>query len=609
MACEVNMREGIKRALQLLEERDRTKLRFLIVIQILLNFLDLLGVALIGVIGALSVTGISSRDPGNQVSRILRLMHLQNLTLQQQVGILAVMVTIVLVSKTLFSLFFTRKSLYFLGVKSAKVSRNLLSKVLSQSLTSLQRRGVQDITFVLTYGINSLILSVLGAAISLVSDFSLLIILSISLYIASPSIALSSILFFGLVGFVLFQLMHKRAQEIGKEDAKLSVQTNNKLIEVLFSYRESIVRDRRAFYVEKVGDFQLSHSHILAEKAFMPNISKYVIEISVILGALLVSGVQFLLQDATQAIATLSIFVAVGSRIAPAILRIQQSLIQIKTSMGVSGTTFEILDELLEIQDENREAPKFVKEHKDFDPKVSLRSVSYTYPKNANFEIRDLSLEVDAGKSCAIVGTSGSGKTTLIDLLLGIIEPESGDIKISGKSPRNAIIQWPGAISYVPQDVLVINGSIRENICLGYSPNEITDEEVFTALSGASLLDFVNKLPMGIHSQVGERGTQLSGGQRQRIGIARALISEPALIVLDEATSSLDGETESQITEALNKIKGRCTVVMIAHRLSSIRSSDLLIYMEQGKVLATGTFAEVREKVPNFDEQASLMGL
>jgi len=605
----MKMRESIKRALQLLEKRDRTKLRFLVAIQILLNLLDLLGVALIGVIGALSVTGISSRDPGNQVSRILKFMQIENLTLQQQVGILAVIVTIVLVGKTLFSLFFTRKSLYFLGAKSAKVSKNILSKVLSQSLTSLQRRGVQDITFVIASGINSLILSVLGAAISLVSDFSLLLILTISLFIVSPSIALSSILFFGLVGFVLFRLMHNRAQEIGKEDAKLSVQTNNKLIEVLFSYRESIVRDRRAFYVEEVGNLQLSHSHILAERTFMPNISKYVIEISVILGALLVSGVQFLLQDATHAIATLSIFIAAGSRIAPATLRIQQSLIQIKTSMGVSGTTFEMLDELLDVQAETGESPRFVKEHKGFNPKVSLKSVSYIYPKNVNFEIRDLSFEIDSGKSLAIVGTSGSGKTTLMDLLLGVLEPAAGDIKISGKSPRDAITHWPGAISYVPQDVLVINGTIRENICLGYSPKEITDEEVFSALSEASLLDFVKKLPMGIHTQVGERGAQLSGGQRQRIGIARALISEPALIVLDEATSSLDGETESQITEALNKIKGRCTVVMIAHRLSSVRNSDLVIYLEQGKVLATGTFAEVREKVPNFDKQASLMGL
>jgi ABC-type multidrug transport system fused ATPase/permease subunit len=603
------MRRSIKRALQLLEKRDRTRLRFLVVIQVLLNLLDLLGVALIGVIGALSVNGISSRDPGNQVARILKLMHIENLTLQQQVGILAVIVTTVLVSKTLFSLFFTRRSLYFLGAKSANVSRKILSKVLSQSLTSLQSRGAQDITYVIAAGINSLILSVLGAGISLIADLSLLIILASSLFIVSPSIALSSILFFGLVGLVLYRTMHLRAQEIGLQDAKLSVQTNDKLLEVLLSYREAIVRDRRAFYVEKVGNIQFAHSHVLAERTFMPNISKYVIEISIILGALLVSGVQFFLQDASHAIATLSIFIAAGSRIAPASLRIQQSLIQIKTSIGVSTSTLDLLDDLADINPAEDSSPKFIKEHKSFDPTILLQSVNYTYPENKDFGIKNMTFEINAGKSLAIVGTSGAGKTTLIDLILGVLEPMSGSIKISGKSPRDAIRIWPGAISYVPQDVLVINGTIRENICLGYAPEEISDEEVIDALKGASLLDFVESLPMGINTEVGERGSKISGGQRQRIGIARALVSNPALIVLDEATSSLDGETESQITDALNKVKGHCTVVMIAHRLSSVRDSDLVIYLDKGQVIAQGSFTEVRNKVPNFDKQALLMGL
>jgi len=605
----MSMRRSIKRALQLLEKRDRTRLRFLVVIQVLLNLLDLLGVALIGVIGALSVNGISSRDPGNQVARILKLMHIENLTLQQQVGILAVIVTTVLVSKTLFSLFFTRRSLYFLGAKSANVSRKILSKVLSQSLTSLQSRGAQDITYVIAAGINSLILSVLGAGISLIADLSLLIILASSLFIVSPSIALSSILFFGLVGLVLYRTMHLRAQEIGLQDAKLSVQTNDKLLEVLLSYREAIVRDRRAFYVEKVGNIQFAHSHVLAERTFMPNISKYVIEISIILGALLVSGVQFFLQDASHAIATLSIFIAAGSRIAPASLRIQQSLIQIKTSIGVSTSTLDLLDDLADINPAEDSSPKFIKEHKSFDPTILLQSVNYTYPENKDFGIKNMTFEINAGKSLAIVGTSGAGKTTLIDLILGVLEPMSGSIKISGKSPRDAIRIWPGAISYVPQDVLVINGTIRENICLGYAPEEISDEEVIDALKGASLLDFVESLPMGINTEVGERGSKISGGQRQRIGIARALVSNPALIVLDEATSSLDGETESQITDALNKVKGHCTVVMIAHRLSSVRDSDLVIYLDKGQVIAQGSFTEVRNKVPNFDKQALLMGL
>lgn len=605
----MKIQKSIKSALELLEKRDRTKLFYLVGIQISLNLLDLLGVALIGVIGALSVNGISSRTPGNHVESLLNLAHMQNLKLQQQVSILAMAVTIVLVGKTIFSVYFTRKSLYFLSVKSATVSKEILARVLSQSLTTLQRRGAQEITYVISSGINSLILSVLGAGVSLISDLSLSVILAIALFIVSPSIAISSIIFFGGIGIVLYKTMHKRAQEIGREDAFYSVQTSNKMLEVLNSYREAIVRDRRAFYVKEVGEIQLSHSKILAERTFMPNISKYVIEVSVILGALLVSGVQFILQDATHAIGTLSIFIAAGSRVAPASLRIQQSLIQIKTGLGVSSTTFELIAELPKTEIENSVSPKFNIIHSDFVPTIALNSVSYSYPKNENFGIRNMDFEISAGKSLAIVGTSGAGKTTLIDLILGVLEPTQGEIKISGLSPSKAIKRWPGAISYVPQDVLLINGTIRENICLGYSSGEISDGEISEALNGASLLDYVKSLPLGLDTEVGERGAKVSGGQRQRIGIARALISDPALIVLDEATSSLDGETESQITDSLHKIRGRCTVVMIAHRLSSVRDSDLVLYLDSGKIAAKGSFAEVRKKVPDFDRQASLMGL
>ena len=603
------MRESIKKALELLEEKDRRKLFYLVAIQISLNILDLLGVGLVGIIGALSVNGISSRTPGNRVESILRFLNMQNLSLQKQVSILAISVTFVLVGKTVFSVYFSRKSLYFLSIRSAYVSKSLLSKVLSQELTSVQRYGVQDITYVIASGINSLILSVLGAAVSLISDLSLSFILAIALFIASPSIAISSIIFFGGIGIVLYQTMHKRAQVIGSEDARLSVESSNKLIEVLNSYREAIVRQRRSFYVEQVGDLQIAHSKILAERTFMPNISKYVIEISVILGALLVSGVQFILQDATHAIGTLSIFIAAGSRVAPASLRIQQSFIQIKTGIGVSNTTFALIDDLSEVNDEKKETVNFSRIHESFTPKISFSNVSYSYPHNRNFGIRNINLEVEAGKSIAIVGTSGAGKTTLIDLLLGILTPAKGDVRVSGLDPREAIKKWPGAISYVPQDVMLVNGTVRENVCLGYRSGEISDSEVKSALNDASLSKFIESLSMGIDAEVGERGAKLSGGQRQRIGIARALITNPTLLVLDEATSSLDGETEYQITDSLKKIKGRCTVVMIAHRLSSVREADVVAYMLEGQILAQGTFSEVRKSVPDFDRQAKLMGL
>jgi ABC-type multidrug transport system fused ATPase/permease subunit len=182
-------------------------------------------------------------------------------------------------------------------------------------------------------------------------------------------------------------------------------------------------------------------------------------------------------------------------------------------------------------------------------------------------------------------------------------------VTISGETPQTAIQKWDGAVAYVPQDVFVINKTIRENLTLGYDSKSVPDNSITFALDTASLNDFVNSLPNGVNTEVGERGASLSGGQRQRLGIARALITDPHLLVLDEATSALDGETELRIAESINKLKGKCTVIMIAHRLSSIRNADKVIYMDGGRILAIGTFAQVRAQVPDFDKQAGIMGL
>jgi ABC-type multidrug transport system fused ATPase/permease subunit len=246
--------------------------------------------------------------------------------------------------------------------------------------------------------------------------------------------------------------------------------------------------------------------------------------------------------------------------------------------------------------------------HAQFEPIVRVENLNLKY-ESSGFSLKNISLEINKGESVAIVGASGSGKTTLVDIILGLINPDSGSVTISGETPQRAIQKWDGAIAYVPQDVFVINKTVRENLTLGYDSKSVPDNSITFALDTASLNDFVNSLPNGVNTEVGERGASLSGGQRQRLGIARALITDPHLLVLDEATSALDGETELRIAESINKLKGKCTVIMIAHRLSSIRNADKVIYMDGGRILAIGTFAQVRAQVPDFDKQAGIMGL
>jgi ABC-type multidrug transport system fused ATPase/permease subunit len=208
----------------------------------------------------------------------------------------------------------------------------------------------------------------------------------------------------------------------------------------------------------------------------------------------------------------------------------------------------------------------------------------------------------------AIVGPSGAGKSTLVDLLLGLHHPSSGDVEISGINAIDAIERWPGAVAYVPQEIQLVSGLISDNILLGFTKSKANLDSVLKAMKMAELNEYMeNNIITEVN--IGDEGGKLSGGQRQRLGIARALFTKPKLLVLDEATSSLDAQTESDITEAIKSLKGKTTIIMIAHRLSSVRSADQVIFMNNGMIESVGTFEEVRKEVPNFDKHANLMGL
>jgi ABC-type multidrug transport system fused ATPase/permease subunit len=578
-------------------------------LQVALGCLDLLGVAAIGVLGALSVTGVQSLQPGNRVGKVLETLGLENLTFQGQVAILGLAAAGILITRTILSIIVTRKVFYFLSRRGAMISSDLVSRLLSQSLLQIQMRSGQETLYALTSGVNSIMLGVLGTATTLVADGSLLVIMLIGLFIVDPTIALTTLLFFGSMGLVLYRIMNIKAHKLGYLKSELEIASNEKIIEVLDSYRESVVRNRRNFYSREIGKLRLKLANVLAELQFMPNISKYVIESGIVIGAVLIAGVQFAFQDARHAVATLSVFLASGTRIAPAIMRLQQSLVQIKSGIGSAMPTLVLIESLKNVPLVQTTKDDLEIFHKGFRSEVILKDISLTYPAKETNALTSVSFQVSAGKAVAIVGPSGAGKTSLVDVLLGVLPPTSGSVTISGKNPLDAISTWPGAVSYVPQDVTISNGTFRENVGLGYPKEVISDDLVWAALEIAQLAEFVRALPSGLDTQVGERGTKISGGQRQRLGIARAMFTQPKLLVLDEATSALDGQTEADISEAIQGLKGSVTVVMIAHRLSTVRNADQVIYMDGGKLVSQGTFEEVRSEVPDFDQQAKLMGL
>ena len=539
----------------------------------------------------------------------MNILQIDQFSLQVQTAILGILGASVLIGRTCFSIYFSRKILYFLSYKSAQISSKLTKNLLSQSLSKVQENSTHHTLYAATTGVSSITIGVLANLANLIADISLCLILTAGIFAFDPVTALASISLFSIILLILHSSLSKKSKGAIRKQTELTIKTAELTNEIVDSYREAVVRKRREFYAHEISTNRFKISGFYAELAWMPSISKYVVEITVTLGALSLAALQFLSQDSTRAVGSLALFLAAGTRIAPALLRIQQNSISINTNLVGSEPTFNLIDSLVEKTSQEDFDLYIRTDHQDFIPLIEINDLSFAYENSSENSVSDVSFQVLPGELVAVVGPSGGGKSTLIDLILGMHEPKSGNVRISGLDPLASIAKWPGAIGYVPQNVIISSGTIRSNIGLGYPISSVTEDLANVALERAQLLDFVSNSDRGLDYETGERGSKLSGGQKQRLGIARALVTNPKFLILDEATSALDAETESLVSAAIGKMHGEITVLLIAHRLTTVLKADKVIYMDKSRIVAQGTFEEVRRNVPDFEKQAHLMGL
>ena len=599
----------IKRVLLLLEKKDRLKLVFVLIINTFLAFLDLFGVALIGITSAILIRGLQGLTAGDQVSRFLEIVNLDGLPQRNLMIILGVTAIFFFIIKTILSVYFLRRTLRYMSIRNAQISSSLVSKMLNRPVEKIFSKSIQHQIYNVTSGIEKLVGGAVTNLVVIASDLVLLLVILIGLMLVDPVTSISTFIVFTGIGFLLYFLLHKRVAILNSKFTYESIYFSQKVSEGINSFRDLFIKGGREFYVNEIRKTKMKLAGYDAEIKFLPNISKYTIEISVILGIAVVAGIQFYLFDSNRAIAVISVFLAASTRIAPAIIRLQQNVITVKASLSGAKPTFELIDELNGVKELEKTETLTTTNHKDFSPKVNLQNLKFTYSDAINATIQDISLEIREGKFIAFVGPSGGGKSTLVDLVLGLLAPSSGSITISGLTPVDAIKKWPGSIGYVPQDVFIENSTVKENICLGFNPELVPDDLVWQALDLADLSEFVKGLDGQLSYRISDAGKNLSGGQRQRLGIARALLTKPRIVIFDEATSALDAETENRVSESILKLTGECTVIFIAHRLSVVRSADMIYYIDKGRIVNQGTFEELRLINTDFNNQANFMGI
>jgi ATP-binding cassette subfamily C protein len=497
---------------------------------------------------------------------------------------------------------------------SAKVADAIYLNFMKQDLTFIQKFSSQGVVSALNLGVSNAILGILSSLALLVSEIGLLLFITLGLSFIDPLGTFFAIAYFALILWILQKTLSDLNRNAGRKRVSLEIKATTLIQESILSFREIIVLGRSKFAFERLSEVRKQSVQVFADAQWVSLVPKYLMETALVLGAGLLAAYQILFSNSTDVITSVALFFAAGSRILPSVLRIQSAIGSITNYSGASEFTFDFIKQIPATDHKKeqsllKEAELVRASGKTFTPNISIESLNFKYPNSERFALKEICLEIASGSSTALVGPTGSGKSTLVDLIVGLIPPDTGHVLISGHNPREMMQIWPTKIGYVPQQVFLSNSTVRENVAFGSKLEDIDDKSVWKALEKSQLLDFFQDTENGIDAFIGEHGVKLSGGQRQRLGMARALYENPKILILDEATSALDAETEAAISKSLDSLKGDVTLIIIAHRLATVQKADTVVYLENGEILSKGSFQQVRDSVPKFDLQSSLMGL
>lgn len=497
-------------------------------------------------------------------------------------------------------------SLTFLAVQELQTSKRLLTHLLRGPYAVHLRRSQGDLIRVVGDAVGQSYGAV-AASISFLTEVVSLALLLGGLLITMPVPTICAIAYFGLAATLLLRFTQARVAQGGEAMLRSSAVSYVMAHNALAGVKEIKIRDSAMHFVDEFGASRMIGIRGRRSSAFFSELPRLALEVLFILGVA-ASAAILITQEGTQsAVAKLALFAVAGYRMLPSLGRLIQAVGAVR--VGTKGLDI-ILPELADAAatTERLPDPRRARTPLPFERAIELDAVSFAYDTGPDV-VREASLTLRPGTSLALVGPSGAGKSTLVDLILGLLAPTSGRIMVDGVDIADDLLSWQDNLAVVPQDVVLFNGTLAANIAFDQRGSEIDEQQLAAAIEQAQLGDLVAAMPHGLHTEINGDGVRLSGGQRQRVGIARALYRRPRVLVLDEATSALDNVTERRISDVISTLQGDITLVIVAHRLSTVRHCDALAYLDKGEVKAIGTFDEVRQANAGFAHMVRLGSL
>ena len=589
-----------RNALALIGHAARRRVLAIVAANVLVSLLDLLGLLLL--VPFLSYVGRGGVPSGIAVDVARRLVP--GASDERVVLLLALAAVVVFVAKGISSVTLLWVQTGVLNRAQADLSRTVVDRYLQAPWIEQQEADTGSLIRTATTSVQSVMVTI-GSAVGIASEVSVFAAVFVALLAVDLALAVGAVAYLVLAGLVYLRIVRRAVERRGREFQSESRRMNAALVELVGGVRELVVRDTADVYAERFG--AANRGYLAAYRVlWVSNMGmRYFLEALMISGVAIVIAVAALSGSVAGALVSVGVLLAGGLRLVPSLSTLLISV----NNVRANAPAVAIVEDALAGGPPER--PALPPDASALEPSggFAFAGVALRYPGRHEAALAGVSLDVAPGEAVGVVGATGSGKSTLIDLLLGLLQPDEGSIAIDGEPLHAHLHAWRRAIGFVPHDIFLADDTLAANIAFGLPAVEGADERLARAVRLAHLEDVVAMLPEGLGTVLGERGVRLSGGQRQRVGLARALYGDPSVLILDEATSALDNETEQRIAEALRSLHGSLTMVVVAHRLSTVRECDRIVFLEGGRVGGIGTFDELARTHEGFARLVELGSL